>query len=68
MLSAVNDAPVSPTAAGFQVNSGSVVSAEAFEEATAIAAAKAVRLNAGDWKNGDVPNAVERSWMTAPHS
>jgi len=42
---------VSPMAAGFQVNSGSVVNAEAFEQATVIAAAKAVRLNAGDWKN-----------------
>ena len=51
MLSAVNDVPASPTAAGFQVNSGSVVNAEAFEQATAIAAAKAVRLKVGDWKN-----------------
>ena len=51
MLSAVNDVPASPMAAGFQVNSGSVVNAEAFEQATAIAAAKTVLLNVGDWKS-----------------
>ena len=51
MLSAVNDVPASPTAAGFQVNSGSVVNAEAFEQATSIAAAKTVLLNVGDWKS-----------------
>ena len=51
MLSAVNDVPASPTAAGFQVNSGSVVNAEAVEQATAIAAAaKIERLHTGDWK------------------
>ena len=50
MLSAVNDVPVKPAPAGFQVKSGRS-SADALEVAKASAAANSVRLNSGSRAN-----------------